>query len=159
MRAWKFGDDVNTDIITPGRYTVTLDERELGSIAFIEHRPEFIKEIRKGDILVAGKNFGCGSSREHSPIALKAAGVGVVIAESFARIFLRNSINIGLPIMVCKETARIMDGDDVEVDLTSGKITDHSRNLVLQGEPLPEFIQRIVSKGGLINFLRDDGYV
>jgi 3-isopropylmalate/(R)-2-methylmalate dehydratase small subunit len=101
MRAWKFGDDINTDVITPGRYTVTVDRKRLGEIAFIEYRPEFAKEVNEGDVIVAGNNFGCGSSREHSPVAIKAAGVSAVIAKTFARIFFRNSINIGLPLFVC----------------------------------------------------------
>lgn len=159
MRVWKFGDDINTDIITPGRYTMTTDKDRLGSIAFIEYRPEFTKEVSRGDIIVAGKNFGCGSSREHSPLAIKAAGIGVVVAESFARIFLRNSINIGLPIIVCVDTSSIVEGDDVSVDLSSGVIINHTRDMELQGESLPEFIQNIVRNGGLINFLRGDGYV
>lgn len=159
MRVWKFGDDINTDIITPGRYTMTTDKDRLGSIAFIEYRPEFTKEVSRGDIIVAGKNFGCGSSREHSPVAIKAAGIGVVVAESFARIFLRNSINIGLPIIVCVDTSSIVEGDDVSVDLSSGVIINHTRDMELQGESLPEFIQNIVRNGGLINFLRGDGYV
>lgn len=159
MRVWKFGDDINTDIITPGRYTMTTDKDRLGSIAFFEYRPEFTKEVSRGDIIVAGKNFGCGSSREHSPVAIKAAGIGVVVAESFARIFLRNSINIGLPIIVCVDTSSIVEGDDVSVDLSSGVIINHTRDMELQGESLPEFIQNIVRNGGLINFLRGDGYV
>ncbi|MFC1803426.1 3-isopropylmalate dehydratase small subunit [Thermoproteota archaeon] len=159
MRAWKFGDDINTDIITPGRYTVTTDKTELGKIAFIEHRPEFIKKIQRGDIVVAGKNFGCGSSREHSPIALKAAGVGVVIAKSFARIFFRNAINIGLPILICKDTDLIQDGDSLNVNLDTGEIYNHTQNVTLQANPLPKFIQTIIEMGGLLPFIENDGYV
>jgi 3-isopropylmalate/(R)-2-methylmalate dehydratase small subunit len=159
MRAWKFGDDINTDIITPGRYTITIDKTQLGKIAFIEYRPEFSKEIQNGDIVVAGKNFGCGSSREHSPVALKAAGVGVVIAKSFARIFFRNSVNIGLPVLICKDTDLIQDGNSVEVNLTTGEIFNKSQNLTLKAEPLPEFIQSIIQSGGLLPFIRNGGYV
>jgi 3-isopropylmalate/(R)-2-methylmalate dehydratase small subunit len=159
MRAWKFGDDVNTDLITPGRYTVTTNKTALGKIAFIEHKPEFSKEIQKGDIVVAGKNFGCGSSREHSPIALKAAGVGVVIAKSFARIFFRNSINIGLPILICKDTDLIHDGDSLDINLDTGEIFNHSQNVTLQADPIPKFIQKIIESGGLLPFIVMDGYV
>jgi len=158
MRVWKFGDDVNTDLITPGRYTITTDKTELGKIVFIEHRPEFAK-VKTGDIIVAGKNFGCGSSREHAPVAIKAAGVSAVIAESFARIFFRNAINIGLPLFVCEEVDRIDDGDLVEINFETGQIHDKSKNVVLKAKPLPRFIQKIVEKGGLVNFLRSEGYV
>ena len=158
MRAWKFGNDVNTDLITPGRYTITTDKTELGNIAFIEHRPEFAKEAKAGDVIVAGKNFGCGSSREHAPVAIKAAGVSAVIAESFARIFFRNAVNIGLPLFVCEEVDRIDDGDLVEINSETGQIHDKTKDIVLKAKPLPKFIQKIVEKGGLVNFLRIEGY-
>ena len=159
MRAWKFGDDINTDVITPGRYTVTLDKSRLGEIAFIEYRPEFAKEVKQGDIVVAGRNFGCGSSREHSPVALKAAGVGAVVAKSFARIFFRNSINIGLPILICADTDMIDDGDELELDVRTGLIRDVTKGKEIQAEPLPDFVLKIVLQGGLVPFLRDEGYV
>ncbi len=159
MRAWKFGNDVNTDLITPGRYTITTDKTKLGKIAFIEYRPEFAREVETGDIIVAGKNFGCGSSREHAPVAIKAAGVSAVVAESFARIFFRNAINIGLPLFVCEEIERIDDGDLVEINFETGQIHDKTKDLVLNAKPLPKFIQKIVNKGGLVNFLRSEGYV
>jgi 3-isopropylmalate/(R)-2-methylmalate dehydratase small subunit len=159
MRAWKFGDDINTDAITPGRYTVTLDKSRLGEIAFIEYRPEFAKEVKQGDIVVAGRNFGCGSSREHSPVALKAAGVGAVVAKSFARIFFRNSINIGLPILICADTDIIDDGDELELDVRTGLIRDVTKGKEIQAEPLPDFVMKIVLQGGLVPFLRDEGYV
>ena len=159
MRAWKFGDDINTDVITPGRYTVTLDKSRLGEVAFIEYRPEFAKEVKQGDIVVAGRNFGCGSSREHSPVALKAAGVGAVVAKSFARIFFRNSINIGLPILICADTDMIDDGDELELDIRTGLIRDVTKGKEIQAEPLPDFIMKIVLQGGLVPFLRDEGYV
>ena len=158
MRVWKFGDDINTDVITPGRYTVTTDRKQLGEIAFIEYRPEFAIEVQEGDVIVAGNNFGCGSSREHSPVAIKAAGISAVIAKTFARIFFRNSINIGLPLFVCEEADKIDDGDDVEINIKTGKVRDKTKGLVLKAKPLPEFMQRIVEKGGLVNFLRSDGY-
>lgn len=158
MRAWKFGDDINTDVITPGRYTVTTDRKRLGEIAFIEYRPEFAKEVQEGDVIVAGNNFGCGSSREHSPVAIKAAGVSAVIAKTFARIFFRNAINIGLPLFVCEDADKIDDGDIIELNIKTGEVHDKTKGLVLKAKPLPEFMQKIVEKGGLVNFLRSDGY-
>jgi 3-isopropylmalate/(R)-2-methylmalate dehydratase small subunit len=158
MRAWKFGDDINTDVITPGRYTVTTDKKRLGEIAFIEYRPEFGKNVKQGDIIVAGNNFGCGSSREHSPVAIKAAGISAVVAKSFARIFFRNSINIGLPLFVSEDADKIDDGDDVEIDIKTGELQDKTKGITLKAKPLPEFIQKIVEKGGLVNFLRSGGY-
>jgi 3-isopropylmalate/(R)-2-methylmalate dehydratase small subunit len=158
LRAWKFGDDINTDVITPGRYTVTTDKKRLGEIAFIEYRPEFGKKVKQGDIIVAGNNFGCGSSREHSPVAIKAAGISAVVAKSFARIFFRNSINIGLPLFVSEDANKIDDGDDVEINIKTGKIQDKTKGITLKAKPLPEFIQKIVEKGGLVNFLRSGGY-
>ncbi len=158
MRAWKFGDDINTDVITPGRYTVTTDRKRLGEIAFIEYRPEFAKEVKEGDVIVAGNNFGCGSSREHSPVAIKAAGISAVIAKSFARIFFRNAINIGLPLFVCEDTDKIDDGDTIEIDFKTGDIRDKTKGTVLKVKPLPAFMQKIVDRGGLVDFLRSDGY-
>ena len=158
MRVWKFGDDINTDVITPGRYTVTTDKKQLGEIAFIEYRPEFGKNVKQGDIIVAGNNFGCGSSREHSPIAIKAAGISAVVATSFARIFFRNSINIGLPLFVSQDADKIDDKDDVEINIKTGEIQDKTKGITLKAKPLPEFIQTIVEKGGLVNFLRSGGY-
>ena len=158
MKAWKFGDDINTDVITPGRYTVTTDKKRLGEIAFIEYRPEFAKEVQKGDVIVAGNNFGCGSSREHSPVAIKASGISAVIAKSFARIFFRNAINIGLPLFVCEDTDKIDDGDTIEIDFKTGDIRDKTKGIVLKVKPLPAFMQKIVDSGGLVEFLRCDGY-
>jgi 3-isopropylmalate/(R)-2-methylmalate dehydratase small subunit len=158
VRAWKFGDDINTDVITPGRYTVTTDRKRLGEIAFIEYRPAFAKEVQEGDVIVAGNNFGCCSSREHSPVAIKAAGISAVIAKSFARIFFRNSINIGLPLFVCEDSDKIDDGDTVEVNTKTGEVHDKTKGIVIKAKPLPEFMQRIVEKGGLVNFLRSGGY-
>ena len=158
MKAWKFGNDINTDVITPGRYTVTTDKKQLGQIAFIEYRPEFAKQVIKGDIIVAGNNFGCGSSREHSPVAIKAAGISAVIAKSFARIFFRNSVNIGLPVFISEDVVKIDDGDEVEIDFKTGKIHDKTQGIILKVKPLPAFMQKIVEKGGLIEFLRSGGY-
>lgn len=158
MKIWKFGNDINTDVITPGRYTVTTDKNQLGKIAFIEYRPEFAKQVTKGDIIVAGNNFGCGSSREHSPVAIKAAGISGVIAKSFARIFFRNSINIGLPVFISEDVDKIDDGDEVEIDFKTGKIQDKTKCIILKVKPLPVFMQKIVEKGGLVEFLRSGGY-
>ena len=158
MKIWKFGNDINTDVITPGRYTVTTDKKQLGKIAFIEYRPEFAKQVIKGDIIVAGNNFGCGSSREHSPVAIKAAGISAVIAKSFARIFFRNSINIGLPVFISEDVDKIDDGDEVEIDFKTGKIQDKTKGIILKVKPLPVFMQKIVEKGGLVEFLRSGGY-
>ena len=158
MKVWKFGDDINTDVITPGRYTVTTDKKRLGEIAFIEYRPDFAKNVKEGDIIVAGNNFGCGSSREHSPVAIKAAGISAVIAKSFARIFFRNSINIGLPLFISEDSERIDDGDEVEINFDTGEIKDKTKNIILKVKPLPAFMQKIVEKGGLVEFLRSGGY-
>lgn len=158
MKVWKFGDDVNTDVITPGRFTVTTDKKRLGEIAFIEYRPEFGKGVKDGDIIVAGNNFGCGSSREHSPVAIKAAGISAVIAKSFARIFFRNSINIGLPLFISEDTDKIDDGDEVEIDFDTSEIQDKTKCIILKVKPLPVFMQKIVEKGGLVEFLRSGGY-
>jgi len=158
VKVWKFGDDINTDVITPGRYTVTTDKKRLGEIAFIEYRPEFGKNVKKGDIIVAGNNFGCGSSREHSPVAIKAAGISAVIAKSFARIFFRNSINIGLPLFVSEDADKINDGDIVEIDFKTGEIRDISKDIIIKVKPLPAFMQKIVDKDRLVEFLRSGGY-
>ena len=158
MRAWKFGDDINTDVITPGRYTVTTDRKQLAKIAFIEYRPEFAVKVKKSDVIVAGNNFGCGSSREHSPVAIQAAGIKAVIAKSFARIFFRNSINIGLPLLISEDADKIDDGDEVEVNIKTGEIHDKTKGIMFNAKPLPEFMQKIVEKGGLVSFLRSDGY-
>ena len=158
MKVWKFGDDINTDVITPGRYTVTTDKKRLGEIAFIEYRPDFSKNVKEGDIIVAGNNFGCGSSREHSPVAIKAAGISAVIAKSFARIFFRNSINIGLPLFISEDAEKIDDGDEIEIDFDTGEIKDKTKNILLKVKPLPAFMQKIVEKGGLVEFLRSGGY-
>jgi 3-isopropylmalate/(R)-2-methylmalate dehydratase small subunit len=158
VKVWKFGDDINTDVITPGRYTVTTDKKRLGEIAFIEYRPEFGKNVKEGDIIVAGNNFGCGSSREHSPVAIKAAGISAVIAKSFARIFFRNSINIGLPLFVSEDADKIDDGDEVDINFKTGEIHDKTKGVTIKVKPLPEFMQKIVDKGGLVEFLRSGGY-
>ena len=152
--AYKYGDNVDTDVIIPARYLNTTDHQELSKHCMEDIDQGFVKKVQKGDILVAGKNFGCGSSREHAPIAIKAAGVSCVIAETFARIFYRNAINIGLPIIECPEAAAgIEAGDEVEVDFDSGVITNKTKGTSFQGQPFPEFMQRIIKAEGLVNYI------
>ena len=148
----KFGDNVDTDVIIPARYLNTSSHSELAAHCMEDIDKDFVKNVKQGDIMVAEKNFGCGSSREHAPIAIKASGVSCVIASTFARIFYRNSINIGLPILECEEAAKdIKDGDTVSVNFDTGVITNDTTGKTYQAEPFPEFIQNIVAKGGLIN--------
>ena len=150
----KYGDNIDTDVIIPARYLNTTDHKELASHCMEDIDKEFVNKVSKGDIIVADKNFGCGSSREHAPIAIKAAGVSCVIAETFARIFYRNAINIGLPIIECPEASRgIEDGDQVEVDFDSGVIYNRTRGTEFQGQAFPEFMQNIIQAGGLINYI------
>jgi len=151
---FKYGDNVDTDVIIPARYLNSSDPAELALHCMEDIDKEFIKNVKKGDIIVANKNFGCGSSREHAPIAIKAAGVSCVIAETFARIFYRNSINIGLPIIECPEAAtEIEAGDDVEIDFDTGIITDHTKGTTYQGQAFPEFMQKIIAAEGLISYI------
>ena len=153
-KVFKYGNDVDTDVIIPARYLNTTSEKELASHCMEDIDSQFITRVRPGDIIVAGDNFGCGSSREHAPIALKASGIGLVIANSFARIFYRNSINIGLPILECPEaTAAISADDEVEVDLSKGEITDITTGQTFKAQPFPPFIQQIIEDGGLLNNL------
>jgi 3-isopropylmalate/(R)-2-methylmalate dehydratase small subunit len=148
----KFGDNVDTDVIIPARYLNTSSHSELAAHCMEDIDKDFVKNVKQGDIMVAEKNFGCGSSREHAPIAIKASGVSCVIASTFARIFYRNSINIGLPILECEEAAKdIKDGDTVSVNFDTGIITNDTTGKTYQAEPFPEFIQNIIAKGGLIN--------
>ena len=151
---FKFGDNVDTDVIIPARYPNSSDPAELAAHCMEDIDKDFIKNVKKGDIIVADKNFGCGSSREHAPIAIKAAGVSCVIAETFARIFYRNAINIGLPIIECKEAAReIENGDEVSVNFDTGVITDITKNTTYQGQAFPEFMQKIIAAEGLVNYI------
>ncbi|MBI5166570.1 MAG: 3-isopropylmalate dehydratase small subunit [candidate division NC10 bacterium] len=153
-KAWKFGDDVDTDVIIPSLYLVTSDPEELGKHCMEAVDPEFPRKIGKGDIIVAGKNFGCGSSREHAPISIKAAGVSCVIARSFARIFYRNAINIGLPILECPEAADgVSTGDQLEVDLDTGEIRNMSTGRVYRATPFPPFMQELIAAGGLMKYV------
>ena len=151
-RVHKFGDNVDTDVIIPARYLNTASHKELAAHCMEDIDVTFVGKVQQGDIMVAEKNFGCGSSREHAPIAIKASGISCVIASTFARIFYRNAINIGLPILECDEAAKeIRDGDVVSVNFDTGVITDETTGKTYQAEPFPEFIQNIISKGGLIN--------
>ncbi|MBP1695222.1 MAG: 3-isopropylmalate dehydratase, small subunit [Deltaproteobacteria bacterium] len=157
-RVWKFGSDVDTDAIIPARYLNQTDPGELAKHAMEDERPEFIREVKKGDILVALKNFGCGSSREHAPLALKAAGISCVIAESFARIFYRNGFNQGLPLLESFEASKeIEDGDLVQVDLATGEIFDQTQQRKYFAKPVPPFMQELIEDGGLISHLRKKG--
>ena len=151
---FKYGDNVDTDVIIPARYLNSSDSAELAQHCMEDIDKEFVKKVQKGDIIVANKNFGCGSSREHAPIAIKAAGVSCVIAETFARIFYRNSINIGLPIIECPEAAQNIEaGDEVEVDFDSGIITNKTKGTSFKGQAFPEFMQKIIKAEGLINYI------
>jgi 3-isopropylmalate/(R)-2-methylmalate dehydratase small subunit len=151
--AWKFGDNIDTDQIIPARYLVTSDPEELGKHCMEDADPEFVKKVRVGDVLVGEKNFGCGSSREHAPIAIKAAGVSAVIAISFARIFYRNSINLGLPLFETPAAARIEQGDALELHPTTGEIKNVTKNETYQATPLPPFAQEIMAAGGLMKYV------
>lgn len=153
MKIYKYKDNVDTDVIIPARYLNSFDAKELASHAMVDIDPTFASTVEKGDIIVAGQNFGCGSSREHAPLCLKEAGVSCVIAETFARIFYRNAINIGLPIIECPEAANgIEAGDEVEVDFDSGKIYNRTKGTEFQGQPFPEFMQKLIEVGGLVNY-------
>lgn len=150
-RVWKFGDNVDTDVIIPARYLNTTDPEELAKHCMEDADPEFPKKVRKGDILVAGRNFGCGSSREHAPIAIKSAGISCVIAESFARIFYRNAFNTGLLILECPEAVKDAEtGDELEVDIDEGRITNLTKGKTYKIKPLPQFMKEILEDGGLI---------
>ena len=150
----RYGDNVDTDVIIPARYLNTASHSELAAHCMEDIDKEFVNKMKSGDIIVAGKNFGCGSSREHAPIAIKASGISCVIAPTFARIFYRNAINIGLAILECPEAAAaIQDGDEVAVDFDTGVITDVTSGQTFQAQPFPPFIQNIIQKGGLLNSL------
>lgn len=156
-RSWKFGDDINTDEIIPARYLNTSDPEELARHCMEDADPDFIGKISKGDIIVAGNNFGCGSSREHAPIAIKAAGISCVIAKSFARIFFRNSINIGLPIVESPEAAAdIGEGDEVEINFKKGEIKNLATGKLYRVKPFPPFLEVIIERGGLMNKVRSE---
>ena len=151
---FKFGDNVDTDVIIPARYLNSSDPKELATHCMEDIDAEFVNKMTPGDIIVANKNFGCGSSREHAPLAIKAAGVSCVIAETFARIFYRNAINIGLPIIECPEAAQAIEaGDEVEENFDTGVITDVTKNTSYQGQAFPPFMQKIIDCEGLVNYI------
>lgn len=155
-KVWKYGDDVNTDLIVPGKYLELVDPEEMALHAMEGIDPEFPQKITKGDIVVGGANFGCGSSREHAPLALKYAGVGAVIAESFARIFYRNAINVGLPALECPGIIdAVEEGDQLEVDITGGKVRNISKNVELKFVPLPGFMVEVLGEGGLVTYIKN----
>lgn len=157
-KVFKYGDNVDTDVIIPARYLNTPDARELAAHCMEDIDKEFVNKVQKGDIMVAGWNFGCGSSREHAPLVIKTCGTGCVIAKSFARIFYRNAINIGMPILECPEACdAISAGDEVEVDFDSGVITDVTTGKTFKAQPFPEFIQNIIRAGGLLASIRNKG--
>ena len=154
---FKYGDNVDTDVIIPARYLAIADPKELAEHCMEDIDKEFIRKVQPGDIMVANKNFGCGSSREHAPLVIKVSGISCVIAETFARIFYRNAINIGLPIIECPQAAQdIKDGDQVEVDFDSGKIRNLTTQKEYQGQAFPEFMQRIIKAEGLINYINEN---
>ncbi len=155
----KYGDNVDTDVIIPARYLNTTDKKELASHCMEDIDPDFKNKVEPGDIIVAGRNFGCGSSREHAPIVIKESGISLVIAKSFARIFYRNAINIGLAIIECPECIDEMDeGDKVRVDFDKGEIVNETKNKTYKASPFPPFIQTIIQNGGLINSIKNNAF-
>ena len=153
-KCWKFGADINTDLIIPGRYLNTTDPKELAKHCMEDADPEFASKVSEGDIILADKNFGCGSSREHAPIAIKAAGVSCVIAKSFARIFYRNAFNLGLPVIISPEAYDATDENDtLEVNFQQGSITNLTKDTVFRSEPIPPFMQEIIDHGGLMGYV------
>ncbi len=155
-KVWKFGDNIDTDLIIAARYLNTSDASELAKYVMEDADPAFVSKMNPGDIIVAGENFGCGSSREHAPIALKEAGVAAVIAPTFARIFYRNAFNMGLPIFELPESAEIEEGDTVRVDMDAGEIINVSQAKTYKFTPIPEFMQELVDAGGLIEFAKQE---
>ncbi len=153
-KVWKFGDNIDTDLIIAARYLNTSDPHELAKHVMEDADPDFIKKFQPGDIIVAGENFGCGSSREHAPIALKAAGVAAVVAKSFARIFYRNAFNMGLPIFELKESDEIEEGNLIKIDMEKGEIEDLDKHKIFKFTPIPPFMQELISCGGLINYAK-----
>ena len=156
-RAFRYGDNIDTDVIIPARYLNTSEHKELASHCMEDIDKDFVKNVKEGDIIVGGKNFGCGSSREHAPIAIKASGISCVIAATFARIFFRNSINIGLPILECPEASReIQSGDVVFVDISTGTIVDKTTGKEYKAEPFPPFMQKLIEAGGLAEYIKEN---
>lgn len=154
-KTWKFGNDIDTDLILPGRYLVLRDPKDLAEHLMEGADPEFPKKVKNGDLIVGGTNFGCGSSREHAPIAIKGAGVSAVIAESFARIFYRNAVNIGLPLIEIKNISKhIFEGDEIEIDMEKGILKNLNTNEEFEIKALPDFMLEILNEGGLIPYLK-----
>jgi len=154
-RVHRYGDNVNTDVIIPARYLNTSDVKELAAHCMEDIDADFVRSVRPGDVIVGGENFGCGSSREHAPLAIKGAGVSCVIAASFARIFFRNAINVGLPVLVCPQAAaEAKSGDELSVDLTVGLIENTTQGKSYRAEPFPEFLQQIIAAGGLVEYTK-----
>ena len=153
-KVWNFGANIDTDVIIAARYLNSSDPEHLAKYVMEDADPDFPKKLKKGDIIVAGENFGCGSSREHAPIALKAAGVAAVVAPSFARIFYRNAFNMGLPIFELPESLEIKEGEEISIDLDNGEITNNTTNNTYKFIPIPEFMQELISTGGLINYAK-----
>ena len=152
-KVWKFGDDIDTDLIIPARYLNTSDPEELAQHCMEDADPAFARKVAKSDIIVAGKYFGCGSSREHAPIAIKAAGISCVIAKSFARIFYRNAFNMGLPILECDDTDAFKTGDTLSIDFDSGEIIHMGTNKTYYSRPIPLFMQELIQSGGLMTYI------
>jgi 3-isopropylmalate/(R)-2-methylmalate dehydratase small subunit len=156
-KTFKYGDNVDTDVIIPARHLNTSDPKELAKYCMEDIDKDFAQKVAEGDVIVGGKNFGCGSSREHAPIAIKASGVSCVIAKSFARIFYRNAFNIGLPIMECEEAVEgINEDDQVEIDFTTGEIHNLTKGETYQSQPFPQFIQKIIHAGGLVPYVQNE---
>ncbi len=155
-KVWNFGANIDTDVIIAARYLNSSDPEHLAKYVMEDADPDFPNKLQKGDIIVAGENFGCGSSREHAPIALKAAGVAAVVAPSFARIFYRNAFNMGLPIFELPQSLEIKEGDKISINLQSGEITNHNNDKVYKFIPIPEFMQELISTGGLINYAKEE---
>ncbi|MBN2768454.1 MAG: 3-isopropylmalate dehydratase small subunit [Campylobacterales bacterium] len=155
-KVWKFGENIDTDLIIAARYLNSSDPKHLAKYVMEDADPDFVNKMQSGDIMVAGENFGCGSSREHAPIALKAAGISAVIAPTFARIFYRNAFNMGLPIFELKEASEIQEGDTIKIDMSTGEIINLTQDKVYRFNPIPEFMQSLVDAGGLIEFAKKE---
>ena len=154
-KVWKFGDNIDTDVIIPARFLNVSDKNELARNCFADLRPDFVQGVTRGDIIVGGCNFGCGSSREHAPIAIKEAGIDAIIAKSFARIFYRNSFNIGLPILECAEAVdHINENDRISIDLKTGEIVNRNSNRSFLAKPIPGFMREIIQAGGLVDYIK-----
>jgi 3-isopropylmalate dehydratase small subunit len=157
-RVWKFGDNIDTDVIIPARFLNVSDQETLAANCFVDLRPDFSKSVTSGDVVLGGSNFGCGSSREHAPLAIKAAGIGVIIAKSYARIFYRNAFNIGLPILECEGAVdAFLEGEKISVDLDSGEIRSLDDGRRFAAKPIPEFMREIITAGGLVPFIKSKG--